>query len=705
MSKSFRALACLAALWVIASTFGAVWRLNMALPTYDHWAAVDFCDQAAREGMPWEYLWRQHNEHRLAVPRLLFLVDFFAFGGRGLFLLATTALVQLAHALVLWRLVVAAARPAKGSPLTAASLVAIALFSSAQMFNFLEPFQVSFVLAHAAAAVALLAAVRASDSHDGLWWWFLAVLAAVVAALSLANGMLVCPLLVAAAWLRGTRRGRLAMITAVAAAVVLVCLLGFKTGTAAGLDPWLNIQRPWRILAYAACWVGSPIRLWNGDGQVLVGGIAGGAAIVAFLALAGPVLRHRRASAPATFVLAMIGVFLLVTPLVVAVARSGISLEQAQSDRYATPSLLFWVVLCALGAARLEARVRTASIVVAILLVVAILWQQKPHVARYAAQQSDLRRAEFGVMSGVRDAPSLAAVQPAEFMRAMYDHWIPALQQHRWSVFASPPFGWVGRRVSDCFELAEASAGSAAVDRAECIAETGFGYRVQGWAWDHIAQRAPRYVLLVGSDEVVVGLAETCATLDDATATPPSVTHRQIGWAGYAAATSSRLPLRAWIVLTDGRACPGATVPLVMRTQLATTPRDLVADTHFLPQTPCRSLAGAGTASALGIVAGPATLDAEPGRIDVGPLPARPGVIGLPIMVGPCNGGQSVHLIDLVTFEPIAGIHPPPTHGDWAIWRVEITPSMVRDHLGFIAIDQGARPGQWIAVGKPVYVD
>lgn len=706
MSKPFRVALCIAALWVVASTLGAVWRLNQPLPTFDHWAAVEFCDLTASDGLAYDKVWMQHNEHRLAVPRLLFLVDFFLFAGSGGSLLAVTALVQLAHTWLLWSLAMRTSSAAARAPRTTAALIAIALFSAGQMFNFIEPFQVQFVLVYAAATVALAAAVRACAPGARPWWWVVAVGASAVASLSMANGLLVWPLLVFVVWSRRANRTTLAIVATIAAAAVLLWLWGFATSANAELDPTENIGRPWRILAYTACWAGSPFRLWDGSGQVVAGGIVGGIALLAFLGLAGPILARRRTAPPPTSTaVAITGTFLVATSLAIALARSGGALAQAQSERYATPSHLLWVVLCTLGAAHAHRWVRTATTVVAGVLAVALVWQQRAHVELYQTRQERIRQAANGVLCGVRDEASLSLFQIAGFFEPIYTRWLAALQERRWSSFASARFARLGRKLETCFQLADESAAISVIDVVEPIAGTGWGCHLRGWAWDLVAGRPPRELLVVGNDDVIVGLADVCLVREDVVAADPQVNDPRVGWDGYAALASSRLPLRVWVVLADGRACPGATVQASLPSLAPLPIRAAVPDCYVIPHEPVRQLPDASHAAALGIHSGHATLETQLGRIDVGPLPARAGTIGLPVQVGPCNWGMSVHLVDLVTLRRLASIHPPPTHGAWAIWRVEITTEMVGEYLGFVAIDRGWRAGQWLAVGNAVLVD
>jgi len=71
-----------------------------SLPFWDGWVHVAF---VARGGNPYTlaWLWSQHNEHRMLIPRLFWLADLRWFHARQVFLLASIFLIQFLHLLLL----------------------------------------------------------------------------------------------------------------------------------------------------------------------------------------------------------------------------------------------------------------------------------------------------------------------------------------------------------------------------------------------------------------------------------------------------------------------------------------------------------------------------------------------------------------------------------------------------------------------------
>ena len=97
-------LSSLAAVYVVATSLHGVATLNQRLPYLDGWASVAEAIEVDAGRFPLRGLWSQHNEHRILVPRLLFLADHFAFSARGVLPLCVSWLLQLAQAVLLLRL-------------------------------------------------------------------------------------------------------------------------------------------------------------------------------------------------------------------------------------------------------------------------------------------------------------------------------------------------------------------------------------------------------------------------------------------------------------------------------------------------------------------------------------------------------------------------------------------------------------------------
>src|SRR5439155_20980358 len=128
------------------------------------------------------------------VPRLLFFIDVWLFKGNNLFLVTVNVLIQFLHLLLLWHLI-AQARLSGYARWAAAIAAGLLLLSAANIENFIWAFQTPFVLVFFAASAACVAVMRSSLAPR-MAWLVLAIIMGFVATFSLANGVLVWPVLV-----------------------------------------------------------------------------------------------------------------------------------------------------------------------------------------------------------------------------------------------------------------------------------------------------------------------------------------------------------------------------------------------------------------------------------------------------------------------------------------------------------------------------
>src|SRR5271157_519015 len=75
----------IASAYIIVTTYSA-------LPHWDEWALFD---HLATGSTTLSWLWAQHNEHRILVPKIFFLIDVYVFRGTQAFLLTSIFFVQL----------------------------------------------------------------------------------------------------------------------------------------------------------------------------------------------------------------------------------------------------------------------------------------------------------------------------------------------------------------------------------------------------------------------------------------------------------------------------------------------------------------------------------------------------------------------------------------------------------------------------------
>ena len=543
------------ALWTLGTTLWIERIAYTALPWGDHW---DHWRTILGRGYSLPFLFAQHNEHRILTARALFWVDEHAFGATNTFIFATILLVQLLHALLLWRLGVRASRATGATSIAMAALALAMLFAAAQFSNLTWAFQVQFVLVFLLANLAFYALLRDRDQaaagargHGRSGGWLaLAIVGAWAATFTMANGLVVWPLLLMlAVWLRAPK-SRIGVLTVNFVAAWALYLWDFHTPPHHGsmLD---GLRQLPKSLAFAAGYVGSPVdSTLTFAGQWL--GVAVDGVRVPVAVTAGAIgmllaLRHalRALIDPATFkgdqltLLHALG-FTLAAALMTGLGRAPtFPLTEAMTSRYLTPALVFWTCLAMLAWAEAAARPADEGSreswrlerALLLLLVVFVGVSQYPRLA-YARG--------FANYLGEVEAAIVADVYDQELWRRQYyspDTLPPVIdyfREHDLSVFRQDWTAWPGQSFTALFASPSGGECLGNVDEIVPVASARPGFRVQGWAWDTREGEGAERVVFVDEDGLVLGSTSVVQVRPDVVQALPATVHSpEVGWRGY----------------------------------------------------------------------------------------------------------------------------------------------------------------------------
>ena len=130
----------------VSSTLYVIFHEYLPLPHGDEWDMIaQWNARWHNADSGWWHLFDQHNEHRIALPRLVFFADLGWFRATWIFTLGCLILIQLFHALLLHRLISASLPCQAPANLIVAGIVLILMFSVLQIRNLVWGFQVQFV--------------------------------------------------------------------------------------------------------------------------------------------------------------------------------------------------------------------------------------------------------------------------------------------------------------------------------------------------------------------------------------------------------------------------------------------------------------------------------------------------------------------------------------------------------------------------------
>jgi hypothetical protein len=478
--------AIVATTYLIVSTYSP-------LPHWDEWTLFDHLALGKPSDLAW--LWAQHNEHRIFLPKLFFLVDVKLFHGTQVFLLASLWLLQLLQVVLLSASLRVLGGLRGSAWRTGAGLIAFCIFCPTQYENLVWGFQLGFVIPATMATLAafsLLLLQRDCSAADPRRRWLLwvCVAAASAATWSLANGMLLWPLLLFAAWWLGMRRSISVTLLLVAVANIGLYLFHYHRPTPeSGVVPPLPAVGG--VLRYVAVYFGST---WVRHSSGWVALIAGSAGLLAGFLVIVRALRQRRAASLLQLELALLMLVCVATAVITSSGRLHLGLQQASASRYQTFALIFW---CSLGLSLLyAARQRpnsaefTALASLLVLMMAGFGTQFRMPLIDAQWHQLRLKFVSLALITGVQDPAVLSDAFPdpqvvlrdAEYMK-----------RNRLAIFAGEQYSQLGKPLKATYHVAADEECSGSVSSVQVMpAVSGQGYRITGFAWDTVLQRPAR---------------------------------------------------------------------------------------------------------------------------------------------------------------------------------------------------------------------
>ncbi len=530
----------IASAYLVVTTYSPV-------PHWDEWAL--FYDLAnGVKSLGW--LWQQHNEHRILTTRLLFLLDVELFHGTQIFLLAAIFLTQLLQVGLLgWSLRKLAG--VRGSAWRVGTgLIAYCILCPTQYENLVWGFQVQFVLPAAMATLAFLSLVL-YWREERAWLLAISITAATIATWSLANGMLLWPLLVLAALLVGLQRRVWIGLIVCGAVNIGLFFFHYHFPPHDDTQPYLSLGQ--RLL-YVPVYFGSTFVRHSWGLVAVVVGLAG---IVAALVVILRVLRQRAAVSPFLLEMSLLLMMCLATAVVTSTGRMHLGVQQATASRYQTFALLFWCCVGLLLLVRLSSKARAFVVFTSGLLLMMLGFGTQVRKPLVDAQEHQLRlkMLEVALLAGDTDPAVLIngypdpqfVVRGAEYMR-----------QHGLSIFHGKQYEQLGQPLENEYRVIPATQCSGYITTQEPSPIQSDVVRLAGFAWDHERGRPVREVV-AAVDGRISGFGTNVAIPLRLRKVQPDANPAWFGWVAYVDEVRPRSAIQFYAVIDDGEVCPFAT--------------------------------------------------------------------------------------------------------------------------------------------------
>ncbi|AOE91497.1 hypothetical protein HI806_18160 [Ralstonia solanacearum] len=488
----------------LTTTVYAVWTHFSPVPYADQWdGTIGFYLRALQN--PWQAFFELHNEHRLIFSRLFFYADIRYFGGRNVLLLVANVVLAGLLAAVFFRVVIRNGAPQdRETRIGLAGLILVFVFSWVQGANFAWGFQNQWFAVNLFSLLAFhyleLAgdAYRRGSSPESNALLAKALLSGSVAALSMASGLLVLPILVVQAlYLRFSRRTVWLLVTTTAATWIAYFFDWKGLSGNAHLLTALR-EHPAEALQYVLLYLGAPAYLLSRSEPIAYAG--GATVLLTFACLVLKALRSR-APAPAISLLAF-ALFAISNAVTTASGRLSIGVEHALQSRYTTASLAAWLALILFATLNFDSQKGRNSVLVTAVIVSLFVASGQRFTSVNSNHAAFSRRfAGLALRSHVYDLDITGAVYPLPEPLSIISQ---AAEQANVSIFAPdqpdyfvPPSHVTATSICDGH-----------IDKIAATTTPGM-YRAEGWIFDAGEKRVPRDVVVTDADGATLGTGVT----------------------------------------------------------------------------------------------------------------------------------------------------------------------------------------------------
>lgn len=531
------------------TVLGAAYVMRAGYSIVPYWDELEemtsYVDTAHQSVLQW--IWAQHNEHRILFYKLLFIVDMQFFHGRNWPMYVAIFCSQAALAVVIGYMLYKLG-DVKG-PLWRAcfGLTLFCLFCPSQWENFCWAFQLSFVLVNVWVVTAVLCLVMhkqrlASGQPGGMGLVLVSLLAAAAATFTNGNGITIWPVLIVLALLTKLPWRLVAAYILGLACVVPVYLIGYHPPSkhASPLD---SIHQPRQVLEYMANYFAGGVMP---DSAILRTRAVGVAPAIGLLGLIAAIVLilwlTLRGSKKGLLEFALAGIILyaMATALITSLGRLNLGTLQAFTSRYQSFALLFWLAL-ALWIISIAARQSTAISLIACYLLILV-------VACYAATKYSGIVEHVSFNKAARELGGVAMITGVHddgFLRSQIlptpTAWpeVEELRTRQLSLFSTPRAKQFGQDFARYYRVASPDTCEGKVDDAAYVSTNPEGVVIRGWLVQGLTGDPLDEVLFVAEGKIVgFGVVEP-ERFDVLNALRPRQASRR-AWIGYAQLTEGK---------------------------------------------------------------------------------------------------------------------------------------------------------------------
>ncbi|KJV29555.1 hypothetical protein VI06_10150 [Aquitalea magnusonii] len=482
------------------------------------------------------FLWiGQFNEHRIFLSRIIFWLDYSIFGDLNILsIIANYVLTGIGvFVFVLYvKEIDENKKLSKGEFSIVVSLIISWEFLWTQSENLFWAFQSQFILAQLLPLMSLFFMAKFVKEFS-VRFYVISCFVAILSLGSMANGILVFPLLFLYALIMKINRVKCVILLCCAILFPLLYFVDYHApdGHAHFFESLMG--HPRQFLCYVLMYLGNPFHylLGKGAGGHVVAILAGGIFISVLILT---IYRQALLKSRSAFVVALLFFALYVGASAIGTAggRLALGLQQALSSRYTTPVIMAWLALVISVSVTFsfenENVRRPLRWGCAVLLILMVSFQVK--ALRSEEPTAFLRKqAALSLALGVNDVDYIHVLYP-DADRAM----MLANQALHYgiSVYSREPFSGARKNIGHETSLSNKQRCVGFVDHVYMINNAPDYLRLDGWIYSPSSSSVPEYIEISNENKIVAGYAVVGMPRDDV-AVKFGKSARLSGFGGY----------------------------------------------------------------------------------------------------------------------------------------------------------------------------
>ena len=515
------------------------------VPQWDMWDGTLAFNVRLLEGDHSSW-WMQHNEHRLVLSRVLFWLDYKAFGGLSVFLvMANYALILVSCYVFLTYLQHTKTEDAKHKHKKSVLwfVVVAWLFLWTQKDNMTWGFQSQALLAFLLPLIALFWAAKSSASSS--WLDFsVACVFGVASAGTMANGVLCMPMLLLFFLIERQGTARNAVVALISTLVLGLYFYDYEAPAHHGSVTAAVVCDPFGFVHFAMSYLGSPFFSISGGGGIgrLSAPLVGVALVFLFGLLSRQQMKSKQSSPYVTALMVYL-LYVVGAAFGTAGGRLIFGVDYALSSRYTTPAIMAWAAMAVahLGSySRVSRRYRKGLAIGVVILGILMLRYQLNALRNNESLLSARQTAALALALDIRDAEYIQKVYP-EVDRVL--EIAADARERSLSVFGTYPYENLHEEMGTRSGHGDAGGCLGEIENVKFIDGVDDHVRVHGWLFDPATQSHPELVRFVDNRGTIVGFALTGLPREDLTSVHDNA--ELSGFRGYLkrSATGHRLDL------------------------------------------------------------------------------------------------------------------------------------------------------------------